>query len=194
MPRRIGGAGYALIDLSDSDYLEKIGSLLRWSGFPLGRATTGQFGGGGYSQIGRWVVDGDGGGGGASGEDARYQTGMGGGFGGGGIGYMLIDSAWLKLYPLAGVGSVGSGYAVSSKTGDEPAYAYAVTPTVSFGFGIELRLPISRHFSPMIGVRFGYRRGLTPYQSQIGGVPELPSRDRDGWFLRPIFGAGIRLK
>jgi hypothetical protein len=197
MPRRIDSAGYALIDLSDTEYLKKLVSLLRWRGFPLTRERSVQFGGGGYSQFGRWIQDGDGGGGGASGEDERYRTGAGGGFGGAHVGYALINSAWLRLYPLAGIGSVGSGYAVNPKTGDTPTYAYSMTPMVSLGLGIELRLPIARRFSPMIGVRVGYRQALKAYASQGAATAdalELPPRERGGFFFRVLFGAGIRVK
>jgi hypothetical protein len=60
--------------------------------------------------------------------------------------------------------------------------------------GIEFRLPITRRFSPMIGLRLGYRYALATYHAEGNDSPEMPPRERGGLFVRLLLGAGLKIQ
>ncbi len=190
MARQTGGAGYALINLHDVEYLKKVVSLVRWSGFPLRKPTPAGGGGGGYAQHGRLILGGEGGGGGTRGQDERYQAGFGEGFGGGQVGFALINAAWLRVYLLIGAGSVGQAFSASPSAAAAAAVNVgSVGPSVLVGLGVEVRLPL-RHVRPLIGFHIGYRCALAERVFGDGSL-ELPPKKRGEPFFRLLFGLGI---
>jgi hypothetical protein len=190
MPRRSGGAGFALVNLQDVEYLKKAVSLVRWLGYPMRKPEPLGYGGGGYGQRGRLILGGFGGGGGMQAEDEHVQDSLGDGFGGAQVGFALINTRWLKLYPLVGAGGSGQAFSVGllsggSKTASMGSYgAYILA-----GVGVELRLPLSRHMRPVIGFRAGWRYSLA--ERAFGISPGLPPRRRGEPFFHLLFGFGI---
>ncbi len=188
MSRLSSVTAFTLVNLNNLEYLKKAISLLRWCGFPVGKPDWNQNGGGGYTRHGRLIVGGDGGGGGRRSEDARCQTSFGAGFGGAQVGYALINASWLKLYPfVSGGGTVNSFNAHPKDSDNSPIVQGNWAPLLLIGVGIELRLPISRHLRPLIGVRFGYRRALVSrdFGSNVYPLPPLP---RGEPFCRLLLG------
>jgi hypothetical protein len=95
--------------------VNRIRRVLSRRRLPVPASSSLAFGGGGYGvRADRLLLGGSGRGGGASAEDNRRRVALGGGSGSFDVGYVLVDTGSLRLYPLVGIGGSG-GFAVMPK-------------------------------------------------------------------------------
>ncbi|MBE2266782.1 MAG: hypothetical protein IAE80_01035 [Anaerolinea sp.] len=188
-------AGYVTVGgdaVEDFDAMER---GLKNHGYPAPEVNGLTMGGGGYAQIGPVIVGGTGEGSGATAEDAYLVGGVGSGGGGAQFGLLLIDWAWLRVYPLVVVGGRGAGASVRPKNNTTQGVSLGTGGVqVVAGVGIELRLPLSTGFQPMIGAHVGWI--WNPGDKWVGNLSvdasEMGSRQTSAPYVRMLLGAGTR--
>lgn len=188
---RPGSTGFAVVGgdgVEDYDAMER---GLKAHGYPSAESSSLMVGGGGYSQLGHWIVGGQGEGGGSSAEDAHLLSRVSAGAGGMLVGWLLINSAWLRVYPLLVLGGRGSNVSVMPKNHTSRGVRVGTGgANVVIGIGIELRLPLSRGFKPMIGAQVGWMWNPSPpLQGDLSIDPaELGERKTSAPFVRMLIG------
>lgn len=192
--QRPGVTGYLAVGSNGIEDYAAMGSGLRQHGYPApeGESTL-AVGGGGYGQIGRLVVGGQGEGGGSTAEDAYLISSVGAGGGFGVFGWLLIDSAWLRVYPLVGVGGRGSGVSVRPKNNTSRGVGLGTGgANLVAGIGLEVRLPFSPSFRPMIGAQVGWQwQPAGVWQGDLSVEPEeLGLRPSSAPYVRMLIGLG----
>ena len=192
--KRSGVTGYLAVGSNGFEDYVAMGSGLRQHGYPAPDSDLNvAIGGGGYSQIGRLVVGGQGEGGGSTAEDAYLISSVGSGGGFGVFGWLLIDSAWLRVYPLVGVGGRGSGVSVRPKNNTSRGVSLGSGgANLVAGVGLEVRIPFSRSFRPMIGAQIGWQwQPAGGWQGDLSVEPEeLGLRPTSAPYMRVLIGLG----
>lgn len=190
---RAGVTGYVALGgdgMEDHDAMER---ALKRHGYPSSESNSLTMGGGGYGQVGRLIIGGQGEGGGAVGEDAHLMSSVGAGAGMSLLGWLFINSAWLRVYPLVGVGGRGAGISVRPKNNTSRGVALGDAGlNVVVGVGVEVRLPLSRAFKPMIGAQVGWM--FNPGKGWKGDLSiepeELGERKTSAPYVRLLIGTG----
>ena len=166
---------------------------LKQHGYPAPDGGALAVGGGGYGQIGRLIIGGQGEGGGSAGEDAYLISRIGAGSGFSLLGWLLINLTWLRVYPLVGVGGRGSGISVRPKNNTSRGVGLG-TGGANFvaGVGVEVRIPFSRSFRPLIGVQVGWQwNPVSGWQGDLSLEPEeLGERKNSAPYVRLLLGLG----
>lgn len=192
---RPGITGYVAVGgdgVEDYDALER---GLKNHGYPAPEANGLTVGGGGYGQLGRLIIGGQGEGGGTASEDAHLVSRVGMGAGMSVIGWLFIDSDWLRVYPLIGVGGRGSGLSVRPKNNTSRGIGMGVAgANLVLGVGVEVRLPLSRTFKPMIGAQVGWMwNPVGAWQGDLNVEPEaLGERKSSAPYVRLLIGSNSR--
>jgi hypothetical protein len=150
------GGYYTLLEAPALDK-EIVHASLESQGFVISQDLEQGGGGGMLLQRGRLVVDT--GGAGTSGEDVNGRSYE---FGGGqlGLGLIFIQTGFMRVYPLVGVGGVSFSGELPQASGDEAevadsAQAGAGAGLVTAGLCVDFRLKFWR-FSVMVGLRMGF--------------------------------------
>jgi hypothetical protein len=146
-------------------------------------------GGGGVVTVGRVVIDGQGSGGNDTYRSRTHQIETNGGQGAMQIGVLLLDTAFVRVYPLAGIGGTGGGVSLTplaSNNGAEPHRTGWFALLVSGGIGVDFRLPFW-WLAVWIGLRVGYQ--LPAFNVQLGEGEEIGAHPRP--FFRILMGTGL---
>ena len=146
-------------------------------------------GGGGVVTVGKVVIDGHGAGGGDSYRSRNHEIETGGGHGAMQLGVLLIDTPFIRVYPLVGIGGTGGGVSlapVASNNGSEPHRTSWIAMLVSGGIGADFRLPLG-WLNVWIGLRAGYQ--VPTFNVQIGEGVEVGVQPRP--FFRILLGTGL---
>jgi len=178
--------------VEDYDAMER---ALKKHGYPAPESNALTVGGGGYGQIGRLIIGGQGEGGGGTSEDAHLISRVGTGSGSSLLGWLVIDSDWLRVYPLISVGGRAPAVSVRPKNNSSQGVGLGTGgANVVAGVGIEVRLPISRSFKPMIGAQVGWMwNPAGSWQGNLSLEPEeMGERKESAPFVRLLIGTNLR--
>jgi hypothetical protein len=193
--RRPGLTGYVAVGGDGVEDYDAMEHGLKNHGYPAPESNGLALGGGGYGQIGRLIIGGQGEGGGSVSEDAHLISRVGMGSGMSLFGWLFIDSAWLRVYPLIGVGGRGAGLSVRPKNNTSRGVGLgAAGANVVIGVGVEVRLPLSRSFKPMIGAQVGWLWSpVGAWQGDLSVEPEaLGERKASAPYVRLLIGSNSR--
>ena len=109
------------------------------------------------------------------------------------LGWLFINLTWLRVYPLVGVGGRGSGISVRPKNNTSRGVGLG-TGGANFvaGVGVEVRIPFSRSFRPLIGVQVGWQwNPANGWQGDLSLEPEeLGERKNSAPYVRFLVGLG----
>lgn len=193
-PRR-GGAGFVTAGWRSID-LGSLPTALGRSGYGHPGSDFFGIGGGGQAMLGRWVVGGEG----------QFLVGdrtggieLTGGFGMGRLGYAIVQTDRLSIYPLLGVGGGGLTLLASAESGGKRRET-----ELSMGgmlldgtLAADYRIPMGRSGSSegflLVGMRAGYT--FSPLQTEWAsdeGELKGPQLSFSGPSLRLIVGFGGR--
>ncbi len=104
-------------------------------------------GGGATVSVGRIVIDAHGSGGGDDYQTPKYEVEAGGGQGSLSVGYLLIDTPFVRVYPLVGLGGTGGGLDLTpeaSNNGHRPHQSGWFALLLRGGIGAEFTLTFWR--------------------------------------------------
>jgi hypothetical protein len=204
---RSGGSGFFMVGIQNMD-LDELNFALTSNGYPDFHDNFFSLGGGGYGVRNRLVIGGEGHALLQSGEttfDGGFRTSIAGGFGMFNLGYQVVRTGNLAIYPLIGIGGGGITLSISERVTvdfddvlDDPGRSARLTTgafVVGGALGADWFVPLGNARGGMvIGVRGGYN--YSPIEtdwdlegSDVAGGPDVALT---GPFVRLSIGGGRR--
>lgn len=119
--KRYGGAGYFMVG-GKLIPLKEANTLLTSKGYPEMKGFMVSIGGGGHSELGRFIIGGEGGSivSGGEGTNEKFHTSFSAGYGFLNVGYMVYSTKNVSIYPMLGIGGGGVSIEVRER-GKYPA-------------------------------------------------------------------------
>lgn len=206
-----GGLGYAVLGSSFLK-VDKLNERLVSYGYSPFSKSFFTVGGGGHAIINRLIVGGEGGSMlGESVPDGGRESSLIIGYGLFNIGYSLVSTGNLRLYPMAGIGAVGMEFTIAESSGTVSFNDILETPgrssilsagglLISLSLGADYVINLSNteneRGGPYIGVRAGYN--LCPFSSDMSlddnDVTGAPKMGFGGPFIKVLIGGGAYVK